>query len=207
MLMHAAHVPAQEMGNEVSWLLPAEAPMPRLIKEPRLFGGNMPAGDSERELIDLVRAGRVKEVKETLALGTRANAQDIEGRRPLHEAVVAGHQEITRLLLRAGADPNAGNAYGRSALDMAILHGRDRIVPMLLEYGADLELRNGIGNTPLVSALLLQRDDMARLFMQRGARLDARSGDKRCVAELAATHAGEALLQEILQQGGAEVCQ
>lgn len=206
LLISASVAQAHDMGNELAWLAPAGGTQPRLVKEPRLFGGSMPAGASEEQLIEAARAGRVKEVKEALTQGARANAQDLVGNRPLHAAVANGHREIVRLLLKAGADPNAGNRLGHTALDIAVLHKQPQMLDLLLKNDADLERRNGIGNTPLVTALLMERDDMARELVQRGARLDVRSGDKRCIAELAATHASEALLNLILEQGGSAAC-
>lgn len=206
LLVSAAAVQAHEMGNELVWLAPAASPQPRLAKEPRLYGGSMPAGNEELRLIEAAKAGQVKEVKEALGLGARANAQDGEGRRPLHAAVAGGHREVVRLLLKAGADPDASDRLGHNALDIAVLHNQEGMVDLLLRSGADPERRNGIGNTPLITALLMEREGIARELVQRGARLDVRSGDKRCIGELAAAHASEALLNLILEQGGSAAC-
>lgn len=205
--LHSGVCQSQDIGNDLAWLVPAATAQPRLQKEPRLLGGSMPAGESEQRLIEAARAGQVKEVKEQLALGARANAQDVEGRRALHAAVANGHWEVARLLLKAGADPNAGNQLSRSALDLAVIHGQDRMIDILIRNGADLERRNGIGNTPLITALLLERETAARELIKLGARLDARSGDKRCIGELAAMHASEELMNMVLEQGGNVACQ
>lgn len=229
LLTPSAVVRAHDMGNELGWLLPEASVRPRLIKDERLpagdverrlmtagqaerlredhlFGTQPGAGDADQQLIEAARAGRVKALKEALGEGARANVEDLSGNRPLHAAVANGHREIVRLLLKAGADPNAGNRLGHAALDIAVLHRQAQMLDLLLKHDADLERRNGIGNTPLITALLMERDDMAREMVQRGARLDARSGDKRCIGELAAAHASEALLNLILEQGGSAAC-
>lgn len=229
LLLASAAVRAHDMGNELSWLAPAGGGTPGLVKAERqaagdaerrlnqagqaerlrqehLFGSSLAAGDAEQRLIEAARAGRVKAVKEALADGARANAEDMSGNRPLHAAVANGHHEIVRLLLKAGADPNAGSRLGHTALDIAVLNRQAKMLDLLLRNAADIERRNGIGNTPLITALLMERDDMARELVQRGARLDARSGDKRCIGELAAAHASEALLNLILEQGGSAAC-
>lgn len=197
---------AEEAAPELAWALPAAAPQPRLSREVRLLGGDMPAGAAECDLIAAARSGDIGVAKSLLAQGARANAQDEAGARALHEAAAAGHWEIARMLLKQGADPNAAGADGNPPLAEAILNGHDKVVKLLLRHGARLEQRNRLGDKPLATALLAERSTIARVLIDAGARLDARSGDHRCIAELAAAHADLELLQAVLDNGGADAC-
>lgn len=206
-MLTATATMAQELGNALDWLVPAEAPATRLPRTPLLRGGSMPAGAQEENLIEAARQGAIKQVKDLLAEGARPNAQSVTGARALHEAVAGGHWEIARLLLKQGADPNATDAYGRTALDTAVAYRREKLVPLLVKNGSELERRNAMGNTPLITALLLSREEEARQLIAAGARIDIKSGDKRCVAELAASYASEALVNLVFEQGGQAACQ
>lgn len=203
-----AYADNADVGNDVSWLLPKATARPeRMQKDPVLYGGSRPADELEQRLIEQAQAGQVKQVKELLAQGARANAQSTSGMRPLHGAVTLGHWEVARLLIRNGADVNATVANGNTPLTIAAQQDDVRMARLLLGSGANLELKNKLGNTPLVTALLLAHDDMAVHLLNAGARIDIKSGDKRCIAELAAAHSGEAVVQRIFDRGGAAACQ
>lgn len=56
------------------------------------------------------------------------NAQDLDGKTPLHWAVKHGHTECAALLLKSGARLDIANANGDLPFDLAIRHGQDDFI-------------------------------------------------------------------------------
>jgi hypothetical protein len=68
--------------------------------------------------------------------GADINAQNQDGRTPLHMASFDGALEVVRLLLEHGADVEAKDKYGETALQDATCRRHDEIVKVLREHGA-----------------------------------------------------------------------
>jgi cytohesin len=164
--------------------------------------------------------------------GADLNAEDPDGRRPLHVAAAAGKLVVAQMLLKHGADIDAPDARGHSPLYVALLAGRTQVADMLIKRGAsfrpdellreaamsgvsdrdvvdflvsrgaDINHRGPDGRTPLIIAI--ERDDrlMTKLLVSRGA--DVNRTDSAGRRPLAAAHSvGNANIIRLLRQNGA----
>ena len=66
----------------------------------------------ESSLLNAVKNEDVAEVKALLAKGADVNANDTDGKTPLHRAAAAGRRDLGELLLAKGADVNAKSRFG-----------------------------------------------------------------------------------------------
>lgn len=72
----------------------------------------------ENPLINAVRTGDVKKVKELIKAGADVNAKDDRAGTALMLASQNGNNKLVELLIRAGADVNIKNKEGKTAADM-----------------------------------------------------------------------------------------
>jgi hypothetical protein len=86
---------------------------------------------------DAVKSGDMQNVK-TLIDGANEllNAQDEDGKTPLHHAVRTGNGEIARYLIERGADINLTDTENESPLHYAASSGNLDMAKLLLEKGA-----------------------------------------------------------------------
>jgi ankyrin repeat protein len=164
--------------------------------------------------------------------GAELDAEDPDGRRPLHVAAATGKLVVAEMLLKHGADIEAPDARGHSALYVALLEGRTQIAQMLIDRGADFRpdqllrevteggisdrdvvdflVRRGAdinhrgrdGNTPLIIAI--ERDDrlMTKLLVSRGADVNRPDAAGRRPLTVA-TGVGNQAIIRLLRHNGA----
>ncbi|ETW82767.1 hypothetical protein HETIRDRAFT_450525 [Heterobasidion irregulare TC 32-1] len=102
------------------------------------------------------------------------NAEDVDGRTPLHWAASSGSLEITRYLIDQKADINKMDGSGWSALHIAVSAGNEEVAKELIGAGADVNQRTDKGLTPLHYAASKSRVDIGRFLISRGADINAR---------------------------------
>ncbi len=118
-------------------------------------------------------------VRQLLASGADANAQDSHGYNALDYAARAGHTETVAALLDAGANPNARDCgtNGWTPLLHAIHKNQTAVAKLLVERGADVNARGGScreklvehGLTALQYAAGYDNAELVRLLLARGA--------------------------------------
>ncbi|KAN0142132.1 Ankyrin repeat-containing domain protein [Lactarius tabidus] len=132
--------------------------------------------------------GRCNIVQLLLDIGLNPNAENEQGRTPLH-SVSRGKQKsqervgIARLLLERGVDVNSQEKNSWTLLHSAVFNGRLDIAQVLLDHGANANAENDEGKTPL--HLVSQGDydsqehgvGIARLLLERSVDVHAQDKD------------------------------
>jgi ankyrin repeat protein len=162
---------------------------------------------------DAVKSGDMQNVK-TLIDGANEllNAQDEDGKTPLHHAVRTGNGEIARYLIERGADINLTDTENESPLHYAASSGNLDMAKLLLEKGATslnaptlVKYGGSVGKwTPLHYACLKGHPEMVKLLLDHGADIEARDGYERTPLILAAQ--GDSLgVVDVLVDRGANI--
>jgi ankyrin repeat protein/serine/threonine protein kinase len=159
-----------------------------------------------------VKTGNLKDVESLLAKGALIDAQDAEGKTPLHvacELTDAFRDGVIRLLLRRKASVKVQAKDGSSALHVLLAHpyGDDHVesVRALLAAGADLGLRNKEGRAPVHFACNLGDSDKASraltFLLEKGADASAKDGKGWTPLALAASRGAAKLVVSLLARG------
>ncbi len=96
---------------------------------------------SQMELIEAIKSGNQKAVKELIDAGADLSQQDKQGWTPLNWAAGSGHLEIVELLLQHGADPLAVGRDLRTPQMIALAAGHAEVVKHLRQ--AEAQMKNG----------------------------------------------------------------
>jgi ankyrin repeat protein len=125
------------------------------------------------ELINAVKMGDLKKVRELLRDGADVNAKD-RGQTALMLACEEGNEEIIDELLKNGADVNAVDDVNyRTALIKAVIYNHFQVVKKLVEAGADLEKRDYLGFTAFLHAVWWERMEIIKFLVEKGANIHA----------------------------------
>jgi len=93
-------------------------------------------GNQNVKLIQAVKDGNIKAVKQHLDAGADVNAKDDKfGFTPLHRAAGRGNKEVAELLIAEGADVNVKNEDGDTPLDAAIYGKKPQTADLLRKHG------------------------------------------------------------------------
>lgn len=110
----------------------------------------MPFGIGDADFYDFER--KVEVAKELVAHGADINAEDNEGKCPLHYAAGKGRSDLAELLLASGAMVNAADNVGKTPLHDAAFRGCADVAALLLANGANVNAKDNAGATPLHDA-------------------------------------------------------
>jgi ankyrin repeat protein len=113
----------------------------------------------------------LKELRDVLSRGEKADQVDREGRTPLFYPVRDGEVAIALELLAHGANPNAQDKNLETPLHFAARNYRTQIAEVLLQHGADVDVQDMHGNTALWRAVFESRGrgQMIRVLRAHGA--------------------------------------
>jgi len=118
------------------------------------------------EIHSMAQSGSYKQLQKLLKKNPQlVNAEDKQGRKPLHYA--AEHSlECTEFLIKNGADVNARNCYGYTAIFQASAVETARI---LIENGANINIAGWLASTPLKRAIGQQNSALVSYLISQGA--------------------------------------
>lgn len=160
----------------------------------------------ENSLINAIRKGNIKKVKELIKGGADVNAKD-NGFIPLTEAVLHKNADIVKLLIKAGADVNVKSDNGMTPLMYALAVNPERvdIAKLLIKGGADVNAVTGRYNyTNLMYTSSLGYKELTKLLIKSGADVNAKDGDGR-TALIYASEEGHWDIVKLLIKSGADV--
>ncbi|KAL4879231.1 ankyrin repeat-containing domain protein [Aspergillus karnatakaensis] len=137
--------------------------------------------------------------------GVELEAQDSEGRTPLHWAAIHGKVECAQLLVDAGVNINAQATTSVTALLMAVQNNHYDTFVFLLSRGANPNLTDSLRQTPLYKAAVHGREKMVQALLENGAKVDSEQCDSYTPLMAASTYPGYPRIVELLLQHGADI--
>lgn len=139
---------------------------------PPLDSGKYFSSPDVAAFVDDVQRGNATRVKKALGAGVSANAEGIEGFRPIHFVFAATDAEVLKLLLAAGADPMARLENGNTPLHFGARMPNPEFTRVLLAAGADPNAQ-GANHKPVAEeALGSDEPENLRLLARAGANLN-----------------------------------
>ena len=129
-------------------------------------------------------------VKRLVALKVDVNAQDDDGRTPLHVGTgLVGKAECVRALLDSSEEVkvDARSKDGSTPLHTAAAFGRAEVAEMLLTKGADPTLKRDDGKTPLDLAAACLVDSRREAIVRIRAARETKGSSPRCGARASST--------------------
>lgn len=160
--------------------------------------------DLVRPLLESVRLGQEKCVKDLLSAKADPNGALEDGKTPLYLLVEVGGAKpvILRHLLEAGADPNRRTGGQQwTPLHMAAKRGYQVCLKALITAGAWLESPDHQGNTPLMVAAHHGHVTVVRTLLQEGAEKQATNAAKETPLHIAARAGHTSCIVELLEHG------
>ena len=161
-------------------------------------------------LIDVMnnhlRAGRIREVENSLDSLPPVDARDRFESTLLTEAAAAGADRVVKKLVEMNADIDAKDKMGQTPLAKAAAKGHASTVFFLLEHGANVRTRDNLGYTPLIHAAAHGHVDVMQLLSNYGAPVEDRSageyfGGGSSALHQASTLCKPAAVQWLLENG------
>jgi ankyrin repeat protein len=130
----------------------------------------------QEKLIEAVREGDLKKIKEQLKKGADINGTLCVEDPPLVIAALCKQEAAARYLLEKGAKIDKKDGDGWTALMTAAeTSGATEIVRLLLDHGASVDKTSQHGSTALIVAVRGKSIDTLDLLIEKGAAVDAQN--------------------------------
>ena len=125
------------------------------------------------QMVEDIQTGREDRVRGALSQGVSANAERLDGLRPIHFVFAAKRAKVAEVLLAAGADPNAPGAFGNTPLHYAVQQPTADFTEVLLRYRAD-STKPGAANKPVLNVALSSpvAAEILPMLKKAGANID-----------------------------------
>ncbi|RYP68710.1 hypothetical protein DL771_006511 [Monosporascus sp. 5C6A] len=149
----------------------------------------------------LPKTRSVRVPKLQVEMGTNIEADDHDGRTPLHRAAEMGREADVRALVHLGADKDAKDRYGKTPLYIAAENGHKAIVRTLVELETDKEAKNRYMKTLLHLAAKTGHEAVIRILIELGADKDGRDWCRRTPLHLAAENGHELVVKTLVELG------
>ena len=98
--------------------------------------------ENNKVMFITIKKNDVNQLKRLILAEANVNAQDEEGRTPLHWAADHGHLECLRELIKSGADVNAQECAGWTPLHWAAGEGHLECLRELIKAGSNVNFQN-----------------------------------------------------------------
>ncbi|MBC6444987.1 MAG: ankyrin repeat domain-containing protein [Alphaproteobacteria bacterium GM202ARS2] len=136
---------------------------------------------------DFMERASPEAIKKLIAEGEDVNAQDEDGRLPLHEAATLnGKPEVIRVLVEAGANLHARDKDGDSPLHVAAGNKNSVVIKILVEAGADVNAQDNKGLSPLhFSARFNKNRAVTEALLDAGADIKIKDENSKTPWDLA----------------------
>ena len=162
-----------------------------------------------RDLINAVSKGNIKEADKLLKQGADVNFQEPDGGTPLHKAV--SHPEMIRFLFGKGAKVDAVDAEHAQPIHCAAFRGCFESVKLLVEAGADCKAKGPGGDVPLYLACCMDdftkksdRGGLVKYLLGKGVKVDAPDNMLNTPLSVAVENSSYEVV-EMLVKAGADV--
>ena len=124
----------------------------------------MQQDELNNKLINAVKNGDIKNVRELIEKGADVDAKDKSRWTALHWAACSGKVDISTFLIEKRADVNAKNNDGGTALHWAALNEHVDIAKILIENGADVDAKDKNNETAVEIAIKCGYHQIAELI-------------------------------------------
>jgi len=116
------------------------------------------------------RSGDAAALKQALATGMSADAEDAQSKRTaLHFAAESGNAATVTMLLEAKANPNAKDRTGKTPVTIAAERGKAEVLAALLKAGGNPNERDQVQGSPLLWGAGLGTPETVALLLDAGA--------------------------------------
>lgn len=169
------------------------------------IGAESGEGFETAALMVATKAGRIEAVRQMLAGGADANAQEASGATALMIAAHEGHLDIVELLLSSGADADIICTGGGTAMLAAADPGHAPIIKRLLANGAKVNGSSSMGLTPLLLASQNGHTEVVKLLLEAGAHTDSSEKSQGLTPLYVASQNGHAEVVKLLLDAGVDM--